>query len=74
MKEMEAIFALTDPMGIHREAITVPLRRKDPGEVRAAAGGQIQIVVPESVEIDEWIPTLRTELEKLGYTLDEEEA
>jgi hypothetical protein len=67
MKEMEAIFEVTDPLGIHREAITVPLRRKDPGEVRAGAGGQIQIIVPESVGIEEWIPTLRAELEKLGY-------
>ena len=67
MADMDAIFEVTDPLGIHREAINVPLRRKDPGEVRATAGGQIQIVVPESVEIGEWIPRLRAELEKLGY-------
>jgi hypothetical protein len=70
MKEMDAIFAVTDALGIHREAITVPLRRKDPGEVQAKSGGQLQIVVPESVEIEAWIPTLRAELEKLGYRAD----
>jgi hypothetical protein len=67
MREMDAIFAVTDPLGISREAITVPLQRKDPGEVRDLGGGQLRIVVPESSDIDAWVPTLRAELEKLGY-------
>jgi hypothetical protein len=67
MKEMDAILSVTDALGIHREAVTVPLRRKDPGEVRAMAGGMVQIVAPESVEIDVWLPILRAELEKLGH-------
>jgi hypothetical protein len=30
-------------------------------------GGQLRITVPESVELEEWLPVLRAELEKLGY-------
>jgi hypothetical protein len=67
MKEMDAILSVTDALGIHREAVTVPLRRKDPGEVRSVAGGQVHIVAPESVEIEAWLPVLRAELEKLGH-------
>jgi hypothetical protein len=67
MKEMDAIFAVTDPMGISREAITVPLQRKDPGEVAEIGGGQLRIIVPASTEIEAWVSVLRTELEKLGY-------
>jgi hypothetical protein len=53
--------------------VTVPLRRKDPGEVRAMAGGMLHIVAPESVEIDDWLPVLRAELEKLGHRAPAEE-
>jgi len=73
MKDMDAILSVTDALGIHREAVTVPLRRKDPGEVRAVAGGQVHIVAPESVEIEAWLPALRAELEKLGFHAPAEE-
>jgi hypothetical protein len=65
--DMEAIFGVTDALGISREAITVPLGRKDPGSVRRMGGDQIQIVLPASTETADWLPTLRAELEKLGY-------
>jgi hypothetical protein len=65
--DMEAIFGVIDALGISREAITVPLGRKDPGTVRRMGGDQIQIVLPVSLETEEWLPTLRAELEKLGY-------
>jgi hypothetical protein len=66
-QDMEAIFGVTDALGISREAITVPLGRKDPGAVRRMDGDQIQIVLPASTETADWLPTLRAELEKLGY-------
>jgi hypothetical protein len=64
--DMETIFAVTDAMGIDREAIVVPLGRKDPGSVRRL-GPQIQITLPASTSAAEWTDTLRSELEKLGY-------
>lgn len=68
--DMEAIFAVTDALGIHREAVVVPLGRKDPGSVRRL-GQQIQITLPASTPTAEWVETLRAELEKLGYQGDE---
>jgi hypothetical protein len=70
--DMEAIFAVTDAMGIHREAVVVPLGRKDPGSVRPL-GQQVQITLPASVPTAAWADTLREELEKLGYQGEEEE-
>ncbi len=64
--DMEAIFAVTDAMGIDREAIVVPLGRKDPGAVRRL-GAQLQITLPASISAAEWTDALRSELEKLGY-------
>jgi hypothetical protein len=63
---MEAIFAVTDALGIHREAVVVPLGRKDPGSVRQL-GQQVQITLPASTPVVEWTETLRAELAKLGY-------
>jgi hypothetical protein len=69
-RDMEAIFAVTDAMGIDREEIVVPLGRKDPGSVRRL-GGQVQITLPASVLAAEWAPILQAELEKLGYQVEE---
>jgi hypothetical protein len=66
--DMEAIFAVTDALGIHREAITVPLARRDPGEVARIAPGQLRIGLPETTPAVEWAEAvLRPELAKLGY-------
>lgn len=66
--DMEAVFKLTDELGIHRESITVPLGKRDPGEVKSLGGPLVRITVPESVPTEEWVETvLRTELAKLGY-------
>jgi hypothetical protein len=68
--DMEAIFAVTDAMGIHREAVVVPLGRRDPGAVRRL-GQQVQITLPASTPTAEWAATMQAELEKLGYEVDE---
>jgi hypothetical protein len=66
--DMEAVFSVTDDLGIHRESITVPLARQDPGEVKDLGRGQLRIVVPESSSPAEWAETtLREELARLGY-------
>ena len=66
--EMEAVFAVTDQLGIHRESITVQLGKRDPGSVRSAGGNQVQITLPECTPAAEWCETvLRGELAALGY-------
>ena len=71
MKDMGLIFEVTDAMGIDRESISVPLEKEDPGAVRRLPNGEIEIVVPESVPEEEWVETLRAELEKLGFEMEE---
>ncbi len=71
MEDMGLIFEVTDAMGIDRESISVPLGKEDPGVVRLLSNGEIEIVVPESVPTEEWVATLRVELEKLGFEVEE---
>ena len=74
MREMEAIFDVTDGLGIHREQVSVPLGKEDPGAVRRLDTGEIEIVVPLTVPVEEWLDTLKSNLEELGFTpVDEED-
>ena len=72
MRDMGLIFEVTDAMGIDRESISVPLGKEDPGDVRKLPTGDIEIVVPESIPLEDWLATLQAELEKLGYELEQE--
>jgi len=66
--DMEAVFQVTDELGIHRESVTVPLARRDPGGVEDLGKGQLRISLPESTPSVEWAETvLRAELSRLGY-------
>ncbi len=65
MKEMQRIFRLIDEMGIHREKIEVPLSPEGDGSVRMLPSGKAEIVLPENKPLEEWIPHLKAELDKL---------
>ena len=58
MKEIEAIFAVTDAMGIHRESLVIPLGPATPGRVRRTPGGKIEITVDAEKPFDEWVREL----------------
>ena len=73
MREMGAIFSVTDDYGIDRESISVPLEKTDPGDVIGLPGGELEIVVPLTVDIDDWLSTLKSRLEELGFTLTDPE-
>ena len=45
LREIERIFAVTDPMGISREALAIPLMPRPGGRVRRLPTGKIEIVV-----------------------------
>ena len=45
LREIERIFAVTDPMGISREALAIPLMPRPGGRVRRMPNGKIEIVV-----------------------------
>lgn len=58
MREIEQIFAVTDALGISREAVVIPLSPESPGRVRRLPGGRLEIVVDAEVPIDEWVKRL----------------
>ncbi len=58
MKEIEQIFAVTDALGIHREALVIPLGPATPGRVRKLPNGKLEITVDAEVPIEEWVKQL----------------
>lgn len=67
MADMHMIFEVTDALGIDREALRVDLTKEDPGSVRRGGGGLVEIVVPLTIPLGDWLPTLKAELQKLGF-------
>jgi len=66
MAEIERIFSITDPMGIHRESIMIPLGPKNPGSVRRKANGKFEIVVDASLDFETWLAGLEAALREAG--------
>ena len=58
MKEIDAIFAVTDGLGIHREQLVIPLGPASPGRVRRLPSGKLEITVEAARPIDEWVKEL----------------
>ena len=57
------ILELTDSLGIHREAVTIPLTTEKDGTLSILPDAKIRIVCPEH-QFDEWLVELRSQLEK----------
>ena len=58
MKEIDAIFEVTDGLGIHREMLVIPLGPGSPGRVRRTPSGKLEIVVDAERPIEEWVKEL----------------
>jgi hypothetical protein len=58
LKEIERIFAVTDPMGISREALVIPLGTEHPGRISIMKDGKLEIVVERDGDFDEFIASL----------------
>ena len=58
MKEIDAMFEVTDALGIHREMLVIPLGPATPGRVRRLPSGKFEIVVDAAVPIEEWVKEL----------------
>ena len=69
MDDMMAIYAVTDRFGIERESIRVPLEKADTGAVVRQPDGGVEITVPATTAIQEWLPLLQDQLERLGFAL-----
>jgi len=58
MKEIDAIFVVTDGLGIHREQLVIPLGPASPGRVRRLLNGKYEITVEAERPLDEWLKEL----------------
>jgi hypothetical protein len=58
MKEIDAVFVVTDALGIHREMLVIPLGPATPGRVRRLPNGKLEITVDATRPIEEWVGEL----------------
>ena len=58
MKEIDAIFEITDALGVHRESLVIPLGPATPGKVRRLPSGKLEITVDAHTPIEEWVKGL----------------
>lgn len=58
LPEIEEIFTVLDRRGISREAVVIPLTKRDPGSVRVLQNEKLEIVVPESTTVAAWLPEM----------------
>ena len=74
MDDMMAVYEMTDRFGIDRESISVPLEKEGNGAVAGQPGGEVDIMVPATMSTEKWLPTLQSELQRLGFKLQDEES
>ena len=65
LKEIERIFAITDELGISREALVIPLRTANPGGIRLLPDGKLEIVVERDGEFEQWLSGLEARIRSL---------
>jgi len=66
MKEIEQIFTVIDRIGVHREAVVIPLKPASPGSVRRMPNGKFEILVDAERPLADWLPELERRLLELG--------
>ena len=69
MDDMMAVYEVTDRFGIDRESISVPLEKEGVGAVSRQFTGEVDITVPLTIPVREWLPTLQDELVRLGFLI-----
>ena len=55
LAEIQAVFAVTDALGISREALVIPLAPGRPGRVRRLPNGKLEIVLDKDAPLAEWL-------------------
>jgi hypothetical protein len=66
LREIQAIFEITDRLGIHREQLVIPLGPRHPGRVRRMPNGKLEIVVEKDGEFQAWLAGLESEIRKVA--------
>lgn len=62
-QEIQRIFEITDRLGIHREALVIPLLPRHPGRVRRTPAGKLEIVVDGQADFEAWLAGLEEQVQ-----------
>ena len=73
LKEIERIFAITDELGISREALIIPLRTEQPGRLKLLPNRKLEIVVERDTAFDAWLSGLESQIKSVMDLPPEEE-
>jgi hypothetical protein len=73
LTEIERIFAITDALGISREALIIPLRTEQPGRLKLLPNRKLEIVVERDAEFDAWLGGLEMQIKSLMDLPEEED-
>ena len=65
LPEIEEIFTVLEKLAISREAVVIPLTKRDPGSVRLLPDERLEIVAPESRTVREWLADLEDQIRAL---------
>jgi hypothetical protein len=63
--QVEQILAVTDALGISREAVVIPLRAQHPGRLSVRKDGKLEIVVDSDADFGHWLSRLEPEVRSL---------
>jgi hypothetical protein len=64
IREIEAIFSVTDRMGLSREELVIPLLPRHPGRVRRRPDGKLEIVVDAEADFATFLAGLEGEIQR----------
>lgn len=65
--EIMRILAVTDALGFHREAVSIPLWTKAQGEIRVR-GSRLEITAPAEGDFDAWLRSLPETLRSMDLS------
>jgi len=66
-QEINRILAVTDEIGIHREAVLIPLGTERAGRV-TLAGASLEIVAPAGEDFESWVTSLEERIRALDLS------
>ena len=66
IREIEAIFEVTDRMGLSREELVIPLAPRHPGRVRRMPNGKLEIVVDSEADFAGYVAGLEEQIKAAG--------
>ena len=65
--EIMRILAVTDALGFHREAVSIPLWTKGKGEIRPR-GSRLEISAPAEGDFETWLAALSAQLRSMDLS------